>query len=188
MPGLSLVLSRDERRQGRRVAVIASDWLYCYPPTGEVFLTPRGYETDFASIPGWAQILINPFGDHAEAAVIHDWLYAAGRAGGRDQADEIFRFAMAEQGVNPVKRNLMFQAVRLGGEAAYGREAEWRFVDPKSFKEIDAPIERSEAGSIAKINCDNLSKVADGLLTAHGTGPAEPGRPRFRLPFGLGRD
>src|SRR4051794_36002195 len=70
--GLDFRLMRDYRIEGRRVGIVMRDWLYCYPPTGELILVPRGYMTDFASIPGFAKPFIDEFGDNAEAAVAHD--------------------------------------------------------------------------------------------------------------------
>lgn len=155
--GLKLALDLKARREGRRVAVLFDDWFYCYPETNQVYVVPRGYETDFASIPALARWVISPFGDHAEGAVIHDWLYAVGHPvesskpdGERDfdkieaarlRADKIFRFAMKEQGVNVAKRNLMYQAVRRGGKSAFGRPNEWLdgFKDPESFDQVNPP-------------------------------------------------
>jgi len=171
LPGLSLFLSRDERREGRRVAVINADWLYCYPPTGEVYLVPRGYQTDFASIPGFARIIVSPFGDHAEAAVAHDWLYAVGEAGGREKADAVFRYAMGEQQVNPVKRFAMWVAVRVGGGEAFGRADEWRFVDPATFEPAPQPFAKPERAAVARIDCRDLASEAGRIIAEHGSDP-----------------
>lgn len=145
--GLKLSLDLEARRQGRRVAVLLEDWFYCYPETNEVFMVPRTYETDFASIPPLARWAVNPFGNHAEAAVVHDWLYAVGesieseREAARQKADNVFRYAMKEQNVNVAKRNLMYQAVRFGGGDAFGRADEWDegFKDPETFARISPP-------------------------------------------------
>ena len=167
--GLGVVIDYAARRQGRRVAVLMDDWLYCYPPTGEVFLVPSGYETDFASIPGAARGIINPFGDHAEAAVIHDWLYAVGESDSRPSADGIFRYAMKEQGVNIVRRNAMHRAVRMGGNTAYGREEEWRFRDPRTLNDAPEPFPRPEKAAVETIDCENLGREMFDILSEHGT-------------------
>ena len=49
--GMPIVLLRAPRKQGRRVAILTDDWFYCYPPTSKLYRAPRGYLTDFASIP-----------------------------------------------------------------------------------------------------------------------------------------
>ncbi|MCI5048608.1 MAG: DUF1353 domain-containing protein [Aquisalinus sp.] len=167
--GMKLFLDNETEREGRRVAAILDDWLYCYPPTGEVILVPRGYQTDFASIPGWAQFAISPFGRHAEAAVAHDWLYAVGEEGKRQWADELFRYAMMEKGVNAVKRNSMFRAVRAGGDKAYGREDEWRFVDTDTLEPTEPPLERPVKAAVTRIDCVDLEEKANGILAQYGS-------------------
>jgi hypothetical protein len=165
---LRIAVDLEGRRDGRRVAVLIDDWLYCYPETGEVFLVPRGYETDFASIPGAVRWAISPFGNHAEAAVIHDWLYAVGEEGQRLKADQIFRYAMKEADVNLVRRNLMYEAVRRGGENAYGAEAEWRFRDYRSLANLPrAPFERPESAAVETIDCAELDAEAARLFAEH---------------------
>lgn len=166
---LQIAIDLEGRRQGRRVGVLIQDWLYCYPPTGDVFLVPRGYETDFASIPPLAQGLINPFGNHAEAAVVHDWLYAVGEKDRRKDADDIFRFAMKEGGVNVVRRNVMHRAVRTGGEKAYGQAKEWRFRDPETLYDAPPPFARPPKAAVTRIDCKFLSRETPGILSEFGT-------------------
>jgi len=175
--GFNNVLLRDERIQGRRVAVVEEDWLYCYPDTKEVFLVPRGYATEYASIPGAAQIIVSPFGDHAEAAIIHDWLYAVGENGdedGRLKADEMFRFAMSEQGVNIVKRNAMFQAVRRGGGGAYGRaeefEERFRELESGEYRPAPPPIAKPADPAVYEIeDCELLDEQSSAIIAAYGS-------------------
>ena len=139
--GIRMALIRSYTIEGRRVAILSEDWIYCYPPTGEVILVPKGYMTDFASIPAVAEFFFDSFGKHAEAAVVHDWLYAVGAPGQKSKADSIFRFAMEEQGVPARDRDLMYAAVSVGGTNAYGRAGEWdrRFGDPDTGR----PLPRS---------------------------------------------
>jgi hypothetical protein len=82
---------------------------------------PAGFVTDFASVPRAFWSIIAPYGKHAKAAVLHDFLYAChGYAFGdqlvsftRKECDDIFLKAMEVLGVNPAKRWIMYQAVRL---------------------------------------------------------------------------
>ena len=68
---LHVAFEKGARREGfRRVAVITEDYYYCYPQTRQVIRVPRGFETDFASIPFWMSAVFNPIGDDAEAAVV----------------------------------------------------------------------------------------------------------------------
>lgn len=154
--GMPIVLLRDPRKQGRRIAVLTDDWLYCYPPDSKLYRVPRGYLTDFASIPKAARVIFNPFGDHAEAAVIHDWLYAVGETGRRPYADQVFLYAMAEQGVNLAARRTMYRSVRMGGNAAYGANREWTFYDPVSFEPFTPPIEKPSAAAVATVSCETF--------------------------------
>jgi hypothetical protein len=155
-PGMPIILLRDPRKQGRRVAILTDDWLYCYPPDSKLYRVPRGYLTDFASIPQAARTIFNPFGDHAEAAVIHDWLYAVGEANQRPYADSVFLYAMKEQGVNVAARSIMFRSVRLGGDEAYGAEQEWTFYDPETFEPLPPPFGRPDVAAVESIACDEL--------------------------------
>jgi hypothetical protein len=75
----------------------------------------------------WAAPFIDPFEDaHALAAIAHDVGYAIGEPGRRALWDDCFLERMELDGVWPVRRRLMFRAVRLGGGGGYARaEAEW---------------------------------------------------------------
>ncbi|MEM7766266.1 MAG: DUF1353 domain-containing protein [Pseudomonadota bacterium] len=138
---------RGADKQGRRVAVILEPFAFVHQ-IGNVRLAaiaPVRYETDFASIPSWARGFIAPFGVHAEAAVIHDWLYAIGKPGdeqGRWLADEAFREALRHLGVGWATRNIMYNAVRSGGKKAFGRPDEFRFRHLKDFSLIDPAPDR----------------------------------------------
>jgi hypothetical protein len=154
---LHVAFEKGARREGfRRVAVITEDYYYCYPLTRQVIRVPRGFETDFASIPVWVSAVFNPIGDDAEAAVVHDWLYAVGEPGQREQADSIFLFAMEQAHVSILQRKTMYEAVRAGGAGSYGAPGEWRFVDPETEKPARAP-KKPKTAVIATLNsCDDL--------------------------------
>lgn len=89
------------------------------------FLVPKGFTTDFASIPSIFQGLIPKHGRFDAAAIVHDYLYnvqpKVWRPEGeysritRKESDGIFRRIMKELGVGRIRRNLMYRAVRLGG-------------------------------------------------------------------------
>ena len=150
--GLKLVIMRDKRGgEGRRMAILLEDYLYHDPETRDVYLVPRGYVTDFASIPFPASAVLPSFGLWTEAAVVHDYLYAVGQSGKRKLADRIFRTAMEEQGVGPIVRELIYRPVRLFAGAAYGREGEWtrRFGDPEQGISADPPFPRPATAVVA---------------------------------------
>ena len=154
---LHVAFEHNARREGfRRVAVITEDYYYCYPMTRQVFRVPRGFETDFASIPIWASAVFNPIGDDAEAAVVHDWLYAVGEKGQREQADSIFLYAMQQSHVPPLESKMLYEAVRTGGAQNYGAPSEWRFVDPETEKPARPPRKPPTAVVTTLRSCDDL--------------------------------
>jgi hypothetical protein len=97
------------------------------------FLVPKGFKTDFASIPRVFQSLIPSHGRFDAAAIVHDYLYrhkpkVIGYSGWGDykritrkEADGVFRRIMKELGVGRIRRNLMYRAVRMGGWAPWGK-------------------------------------------------------------------
>lgn len=86
---------------------------------GDVIIVQKWFKTDFASVPRALWALISRWGKHGFAAVIHDWLYwDQPEQHDRKAADKIFLEAMATSGVNLVKRQTMYRAVRaIGGFA-----------------------------------------------------------------------
>ncbi len=130
---LGIVLIPDENKQNRRVAAVADAFgfvAYLSHKQWIAVLTPKGYVTDFASIPSFGHWLISPFGKHAEAAVVHDWLYTLGKKGdgrGRKVADRTFRRALKLVGVGWLRRHIMYWAVRLGGGGGYGLDSDYDF-------------------------------------------------------------
>jgi hypothetical protein len=107
----------------------------------------------------WASAVFNPIGDNAEAAVVHDWLYAVGEPGQREQADAIFLYALNQAGVAPLQSKLMYEAVRAGGASAYGAPSEWRFVDPESEKAAPAPRKPRSAVVTTLPSCADLKSA-----------------------------
>ena len=154
---LHVAVERDARKEGfRRLAVLTDDYYYCYPLTHEVIRVPKGFETDFASIPYVAAGFIDPMGDNMEAAVIHDYLYAVGEPGQREKADTILLDALEQHHVDPIRRKLMYETVRLGGAKNYGAATEWRFVDPETQKPVKPPPKPKSAIVAQLKRCEDL--------------------------------
>ncbi len=86
--------------------------------SGDVIEVPKGFPTDFASVPRGLWWLMPPAGRWAKAAVIHDFLYREGRRG-RTECDRIFLEGMTVLGVRPWRKNVMYAAVRMFGWMAY---------------------------------------------------------------------
>lgn len=111
------------------------DWDYYYTARTEAIWTPNrgqryksvlvpvGFVTDLASIPQWAWSTgLRPEGAYAYAAIIHDYLYWV-QDRPRDEADEIFLFAMEDSKVDKTLSVRIYNAVRLGGESAWNGNA-----------------------------------------------------------------
>ena len=75
---------------------------------------PRGFHTDFASVPRVFWIILPPDGKYTQAAVLHDYLYSE-QICERKTADRIFINAMKVLGVPLWKRRVMYRAVRMFG-------------------------------------------------------------------------
>lgn len=77
-------------------------------------VVPRGFQTDFATVPRWATLFMQSTGKHSRAAVLHDFLYDRG-IGTRAVADKVFRLQAKIDGVPTFRRWVMWLAVRIGG-------------------------------------------------------------------------
>ncbi|GGL35547.1 DUF1353 domain-containing protein [Caulobacter rhizosphaerae] len=147
LPLVVAVLDSAEEKEGRTTAVVAYGFRYIHTASGAQIDVPEGYVTDFASIPTAVRGVFPPFGRHAKAAVLHDWLYLIGETGQRAFADRIFLDAMADLNVSLARRTVMYRAVRLGGGGAYAKEASaWKtaFADWKTGERRapDLPVEQ----------------------------------------------
>nr|WP_070960936.1 DUF1353 domain-containing protein [Hyphomonas sp. Mor2] len=146
-PLVVAILDKDLERNGRTTAVLVSGFDYEHEKMDGSVFVPEGYVTDFASIPGALRVFVSPFGRHAKAAVLHDWLYAVGEPKKKRFADILFRRAMKELGVPFFSRSFMFLAVRLfGGKAYKSADLEWQhsWADWQLGERVDPPGERSE--------------------------------------------
>ena len=85
---------------------------------------PKGFETDFASIPRAFWIIFPPDGQYSQAAVVHDYLYSKRgivkrRVYKRKSCDKIFLEAMEVLKVNKCVRKTIYRAVRMFGWACW---------------------------------------------------------------------
>lgn len=81
-------------------------------------MVPKGFVTDFASIPKKFHSIMGSTGPYANASVIHDYLYWL-QACSRKQADNIMAIAMQESRVGPYTAKLIHTAVRKAGAGAW---------------------------------------------------------------------
>lgn len=135
---VAVAILADMEKSGRTLAVVVKDYTYIHMIKDvELPVTvPEGFVTDFASIPKAFQWLIHPFGSHAPAAVLHDYLYAIGQKRARRYADLLFLYAMQESGVRPWRAWTMFVMVKLFGGGGYGLKEDWAFADSETGEEV----------------------------------------------------
>jgi len=86
----------------------------------DAVIVPRGFLTDFASVPGILRGILDHDNLVAPAALIHDFLYSSGIVS-RAQADEIFRAALICNGVSKPVAWAYWVGVRAGGWTKYGQ-------------------------------------------------------------------
>ena len=79
-------------------------------------VVPKGFVTDFGSVPWWLRWLLKPR-RWRKPAGLHDYLY--GQGGGRFLADALLRHAMSEEGVPLWRRFLVFKGLRYFGASHY---------------------------------------------------------------------
>ena len=104
----------------RNLWQLLADLVFWSAIFGAAILVPKGFITDFASVPRMP-ILFWLAGDKARAAaIIHDYLYWSGLVD-RATADRIFREAMQVSGVPAWRRWGMWAGVRSGGWVAWNR-------------------------------------------------------------------
>lgn len=110
---------------------------------------PEGYTTDFASIPRLVAWRIRPLDRHAWAAVLHDWRYAVGEPGKKHIADQMFLDQMKADGVNAIRRTVMYEAVHNFGHAGYQKAPKWwateNFRDVDTGEPVPPPFSRIDA-------------------------------------------
>lgn len=83
---------------------------------------PRGFVTDFASVPRLFWVAFPPCGRYTPAAVVHDYLYwQQSPLCDRKCADDVLDTAMKESGVDFATRNAIYLAVRTAGQSAWDK-------------------------------------------------------------------
>lgn len=141
-----MLLDAKYEREGRSTVVLHSGFEFHDRKAKRVIRVPRTYVTDFASIPWLARGLIESFGRHARAAVVHDWLYAINE-GKRIDADKVAMHAMEALGVPWWKRWAIYASIRAGGGGGWSKmKQEWEitWADPDTGQRIAPPRYKQE--------------------------------------------
>ena len=89
----------------------------------EAVEVPKGFVTDFASIPRPFWALLPPDGEYTYAAIVHDYLYWT-QTRPREVADQIFRHAMEDFHVSTSIAATVHTAVRAAGGRPWNQLAE----------------------------------------------------------------
>ena len=124
-------------RQGRSLWGLHDPLTYRPSNEDHAITVPPGFVVDLASIPRPFWTVLPPDGPWAKASVIHDFLYATRGTGvwkahpsgntrpapySRAEADWILRDALKNRGVDVVRRNIIWAAVRLFGAGGWGKD------------------------------------------------------------------
>jgi hypothetical protein len=151
-------------KEGRPLYALAREFDYCFDKTGDVIAIPEGFVTDFASIPCPLCLLLSPDGPYAQAAIIHDYLYALGTPGdevGRKYADDVLMAAMIDYNVPQWKRDAVYSGVRVGGRGGYGLPTDWQLVSISTLSKIAAPKPPSRVAANLKPGCRGFQAWSD---------------------------
>ena len=124
-------------KQGRSLWGLQRTLSYEPSNATDTITVPRGFVTDLASIPRFVWTLLPPDGPWVKGAVIHDFLYATrgtsqwkrqppgntrAQPYTRAEADWILRDALKNRGVDLLRRNVIWLAVRFGGGRGWGKD------------------------------------------------------------------
>lgn len=124
---------------------------------GDYHITvPRGFQSDFASIPRLFWAIIPPMGLHSGPAIVHDYLYTHHQYTdsktqqvtkiSRLEADMIFLQLLLYAGVSKLRASLMFYGVRWFGEKAWQRKG-W----DKRFRKSPEPMSQRQLADDAEL-------------------------------------
>jgi hypothetical protein len=111
----------------------AKNWMLVEPivyrvgHSSDSVIVPKGFVTDFASIPPALQSFISQLGPYLLPAVVHDYLYWE-QSCSKSQADSLFLKAMTEMRVRRRDRAAMYEAVHVFGGSAWVSNARERSV------------------------------------------------------------
>ncbi len=129
--------------------VLVESLTYQIGNSGLSITVPKGFVTDFASIPKplWS-LGLSPYGRYSKAAIIHDYLYWA-QGCTKEQADNILMIAMKESGVSRFRAGTIYEGVHVGGRSSWAANAEERRrqlprVIPSNYLDIPSDATWSE--------------------------------------------
>lgn len=98
--------------------VLTENFIYVVGETRHWIVVPKGFVTDFASIPKPLWWWISPNDHYSRAALVHDYLYWA-QGCTKSQSDNLMLIAMKESNVPASKQFAVYRGVRIGGTSAW---------------------------------------------------------------------
>ena len=128
----------------QRAWILLEDMDYVIGRTDTPIVVPRGFVTDFASIPqAFWSLGLTPHGKYGRAAIVHDYLYWS-QGCTRDQADRLMVIAMKESNVGWFDENAIYLGVHNGGKSAWEGNAKERLaglprIVPESYLRPEDP-------------------------------------------------
>ena len=109
----------DRREEGRGTWRLLSPLIYRSDVADDTFVVPKGFVTDFASVPR-IPLVFDWLGDRGNlAAALHDRLYSKPHMVRRAMADRILLEALIVQGVPRLAALAIWLGVRIGGASHY---------------------------------------------------------------------
>jgi hypothetical protein len=106
--------------------IVAEDMTWTIGHTGETIVVPKGFITDYASIPQFLWSFgLSPHGQYSRAAVLHDYLYWS-QGCTRAQSDRLLVIAMKESEVGSFDESAIYQGVDKFGASAWHSNARER--------------------------------------------------------------
>ena len=103
--------------------VLDTELVFTVRDSRQRIVVPRGFVTDFASVPRIFWSVFPRHGEYTRAAIVHDFLYWEQRCT-RSQADELFDIIMQDSNVDSTTRLAIYAAVRVWGDSAWQANTE----------------------------------------------------------------
>lgn len=110
---------------GKNKYQLGEDLIYL-DENNELYLVPKGFKTDWATIPRFLWFITSPVDDARLSATLHDWNYSLKGSTGisRKKSDELFKESL-KYDIPPSpewKRILMYLTLRLFGSIAWNKK------------------------------------------------------------------
>jgi hypothetical protein len=109
-------------KQGPLAAIVQRPMSYRIGKSRDSIVVPAGFVADFSSIPRSLWTELSPVGEHARAAIVHDYLYWF-QPCEREETDNLLMIAMTQGGLSDLKRGAVYAGVRVGSADVWSANA-----------------------------------------------------------------